>query len=213
MSRSLKLAESLLVIDGDLKKRKQFADLANLVLKPSSALEQMMSFLPQLAAANSIMDAQLQLNPTSYNMEEVEGVEGPLIEMNVALVDMGDKDEEEVDSSDVDSGASVDDSSTDSDSNDDDQSEKPSMTEKNFRIKLQARRRRLPIIEVLGGDEVASSPSSEEGLGECSASEDLASSPSPAGGIGESSSGCSDDDSPSFLHIGAPRDGGMEDSV
>ena len=43
-------------------------------------------FLPQLAAANSAMDAELRLNPTSYNMEEVEGVDGPLIEMVGALL-------------------------------------------------------------------------------------------------------------------------------
>jgi len=200
--------DSILFIDGVSKRKKQFSDLASLIVKPSTALERMKLFLPQMAAANSDMDTELSLNPASYNVEEVDDVEGPIIEMNIALVDFGanDEEQEEEESSDVDSGASVDDSSTDSDSDLDDQSQKPSQIEKNFRLKLEARRRKPllhPVIEVLGGDDTVSSP---ENLGECSASDDPVSLP----GIQEC--GSSDEDS-ARSSISARESGDMQDSV
>jgi len=50
----------------------------------------MKMFLPKMAAANEVMDAELKEAPGSYLAECVEDVQGSVIEMNLALVEMAD---------------------------------------------------------------------------------------------------------------------------
>ncbi|XP_078677307.1 uncharacterized protein LOC144913976 [Branchiostoma floridae x Branchiostoma belcheri] len=123
--------------------------------QPSAVLSSVKRFLPQLSAANKQL---LTAAPGQLDIQNVEDCEGPVIEMDLALIATGEdssssssesSSEEEEEEEEEEAGGLIGDSQSDNRNT----GLMGEVTEQNLRLGKDSRGRKRPKIEELGGDQ------------------------------------------------------------